>query len=153
MATFHGRNSILAIIKSGESTYTEVAQIEDYSGFGWTRAVVTADGYKSIAIGKKFDPAIDLKAGTLRLRFDPTETTHDEETGIIKLSLTNVVTSIEMRGPNYAAIDTDVVSISGEFTDFTYLMPKDDIVRGEAQFTPDGSHLVIDGSVLIAQVV
>lgn len=151
MATHHGRDSILAIIVS--SAYTEVAQIEDISGFGFSRAAVAADGYKSTAMSKKFDPAIDLKVGSLRLRFDPTLNTHDDTTGIINLFMTNSSTSIEIRGPNYSSPDTDVVELSGQFNDFIYLTPKDDIVRAEAQFTPDGSHLKIDADTKITQTI
>jgi len=150
MATFHGRDSTLAIIVS--SAWTEVAQLEDVSGFGFSRAAVAADGYKSTTMGKKFDPAIELKPGTLRVRFDPTLNTHDDTDGIIKLFLTNTVTAIEIRGPNYAS-GVDEITMSGQFTDWTYLKPKDDIVRGEAQFTPDGSHLNIDGAVKLTQTI
>jgi hypothetical protein len=151
MATFHGRPSILAIIVS--AAYAEVAQLENFSGFGFTRAPVAADGYKSTTLGQKFDSAIGLKAGTLRLRFDPTLNTHDDTDGIVNFMLTQGVTSIELRGPSYSAPSTDVVNMSGQFTDWTYLTPKDDIVRGEAQFTPDGSHLAIDGAIKITQTI
>ena len=151
MATRHGRPSTLAMLHSG--AYVAVAALEDISGFGFSRAAVAADGYGSTALGKKFDSAIDLKPGTLRMRFDPAVATHDDTDGIISKFLSNTAISIEVRGPDYSAPSTDVVNMSGQFSDFTYILPKDDIVRAEAQFTPDGSHLAIDGDVKITQTV
>lgn len=153
MASKHGRNSIVAIVLRAQSTYTEIAQLDSISGGGVVKSMVNVDGYKSTAIGKVADPAIELNSIGLRVTFDPSVQGHDETDGLQYYAATNIVFSLEVRGPDYASPDTDMWRASGQVTGWTDLAPKDDARRAEFEFTPDGSDLRINGVTFVTQTV